>query len=343
MSQDSLTILKQGRDKRERRYLIVLAILVFLIIILSILMLAIGSINYPLSDVIKVLLGQNIEKVSFAINNVRLPRMIAGIFSGICFGVAGSVFQTMLRNPLANPNIIGITSGSSAGAVFCILILQASNSIVFLVSIISGLLTTIIIYFLAVISKFSIKKIILIGIGMQAMLSSLISYFLLIGAENDLATAIRWMSGSLNGLQIERLIPLIVSVIIFLPIILIFSKSLSILELGEETAKSLGVNTNIVRLILIICSVILVAVATGTTGPIAFVAFLSGPISKRLVGNGKSSVLASALFGIVLVLSADLIGQFAFDTRFPVGVITGILGAPYLIFLLIRMNKKGEL
>lgn len=141
----------------------------------------------------------------------------------------------------------------------------------------------------------------------------------------------------------ENLYPLILTVLIFTPVIILLGKRLDMLELGEQAATSLGIDTDKTRLVLIISSVLIIALATATTGPIAFVAFLSGPIAKRLVGVGFSNIIPSGLVGIVLVLASDLIGQFAFVARYPVGVITGILGAPYLIYLLIRMNRKGDL
>jgi len=248
-----------------------------------------------------------------------------------------------LRNPLANPNVIGITSGSSAAAVFCIVILHTSGAVVSIASVIAGLATVILIYILSRGKSFSIGRLILIGIGIQAMLGALISYLLLIGAEQDLPAAFRWLSGSLNGSQMHELPPLILSVFIFTPIIIVLGKHLSILELGEQSATSLGVNTDKTRIVLIFSSVCMISLATATTGPIAFVSFLSGPIAKRLVGVGFSSAIPAGLVGVNLVLAADLIGQFAFVARYPVGVITGILGAPYLIFLLIRMNQRGDL
>ena len=133
------------------------------------------------------------------------------------------------------------------------------------------------------------------------------------------------------------------SVFIFTPIVIMLGKHLSILELGEQSATSLGVNTDKTRIMLIVSSVCMISLATATTGPIAFVSFLSGPIAKRLVGVGFSNVIPAGLVGVNLVLAADLIGQFAFVARYPVGIITGIIGAPYLIFLLIRMNRRGEL
>ena len=171
----------------------------------------------------------------------------------------------------------------------------------------------------------------------------LISYLLLVGAQQDIPAALRWLSGSLNGSQMHELPPLMITVLIFAPIVIVLGKHLSILELGEQSATSLGVNTDKTRIVLILSSVCMIALATATTGPIAFVSFLSGPIAKRLVGVGFSNVIPAGLVGVNLVLAADLIGQFAFEARYPVGIITGILGAPYLIFLLIRMNRKGDL
>ena len=280
---------------------------------------------------------------SVCFSNSPLFLMVAGVFAGFAFGAGGYIFQTMLRNPLANPNVIGVTAGSSAAAVFGIIVLHASTTVVSIASVIGGLATVLVIYVLSKGSSFSIGRLILIGIGIQAMLNAVISYLMLIGNEHDIPSAMRWLSGSLNGSKMENLYPLIITVIIFAPIIILFARRLEMLELGEQAATSLGVETDKTRLILIISSVLIIALATATTGPIAFVAFLSGPIAKKLVGVGFSSIIPAGLIGIILVLGADLIGQFAFVARYPVGVITGILGAPYLIYLLIRINRKGDL
>src|SRR5699024_9131287 len=158
------------------------------------------------------------------------------------------------------------------------------------------------------------------GIGMQAMLNALVSYFLLIGKQQDIPSALRWLSGSLNGSQMDELPPLIITVCILVPVIIVLGKHLSILELGEQSATSLGVDTDKTRIALISSAVCMLALATATTGPIAFVAFLSGPIAKRLVGVGFSNVIPAGLVGVNLVLAADFIGQFAFEVRYPVGI-----------------------
>lgn len=342
MINQTVELIMTGRRQRLRRWLLVTLILSILACTLCCAMLLLGNTIYPVKDVIRALSGEQLKGVSFAVNTIRLPRMLAGLFAGFAFGIAGYVFQTMLRNPLANPNVIGITAGSSVAAVFCITILHSSRAVVSIASVIAGLATVVIIYLLSRGKSFSIGRLILIGIAIQAMIDAMISYLLLISAQQDIPAALRWLGGSLNGSQMYELPPLIISVLVCTPIVIILGKHLSMLELGEQAATSLGVHTDKARIILIISSVCMIAIATATTGPIAFVSFLSGPIAKRLVGVGFSNIIPAGLVGINLVLAADLVGQFAFEYRFPVGIITGLLGAPYLIFLLIQMNRKGE-
>jgi iron complex transport system permease protein len=339
----TIALIMAGRRQRRGRWILVTSLLAVLACMLCCAMLMLGNTIYPVQDVIRALSGEQLKGVSFAVSTIRLPRMLAGLFAGFAFGIAGYTFQTMLRNPLANPNVIGITSGSSVAAVFCIVILQAGGAIVSIASVIAGLATVILIYVLSRGRSFSIGRLILVGIGIQAMIDALISYLMLVSAEQDLPAAIRWLTGSLNGAQMDRLPPLMITVLICTPIIIVLGKQLNLLELGEQAATSLGVDTDKTRIALIVASVCMIAIATATTGPIAFVSFLAGPIAKRLVGVGFSNIIPAGLVGINLVLAADLIGQFATPYRFPVGIITGLLGAPYLIFLLVRMNRKGEL
>ncbi|WP_433944665.1 FecCD family ABC transporter permease [Paenibacillus sp. SN-8-1] len=343
MNNQSIEFIMAGRRQRRRRWILVTSLLAALACLLCCAMLLLGSTIYPVSDVIRALTGEHLKGVSFAVNTIRLPRMLAGLFAGFAFGLAGYTFQTMLRNPLANPNVIGITSGSSAAAVFCIIILHASGAVVSVASVIAGLATVLLIYILSKGKTFSVGRLILIGIGIQAMLDAVISYLLLVSAQQDIPAALRWLTGSLNGSGMQELPPLVITVIVLAPIVIVLGQHLSILELGEQSASSLGVDTNKTRIALILSSVCMIAMATAITGPIAFVSFLSGPIAKRLAGTSFSGVIPAGLVGVNLVLASDLIGQFAFEYRFPVGIITGLLGAPYLIFLLIRMNRRGEL
>lgn len=335
------TPMRQGFKQRQFRHATVTLMLLVLTLALCIAALLLGNTTYSLDVVIKVLLGGQVEGATFAIGTLRLPRMLAGLLVGLAFGIAGSTFQTMLGNPLASPDIIGVTSGSSVAAVFCLLVLQTSGTVVSIAAVITGLLVALLIYALSRGGSFSGGRLILIGIGVQAMLSATISYLLLKASQYDVPGALRWLSGSLGGIRMSQMPSLSFVVILFGLVILILGKSLRLFELGEQSAVTLGLRTDRTRVLLILSAVFLIAFSTAVTGPIAFVAFLAGPIATRLVGTGASNQLPAGLVGACLVVGADLIGQFAFDTRFPVGIITGILGAPYLLFLLIQMNRKG--
>jgi iron complex transport system permease protein len=204
------------------------------------------------------------------------------------------------------------------------------------------LLTASLVFVLSGGSSFSGGKLILIGIGIGSMMTSFIAFLMLKASQWDVAAALRWLSGSLNGAQMSNIPALAAALVIFGAAIITLDGRLRTMELGDETAVSLGIPVQRTRLLLIICATGLIAVATAVTGPISFVAFLSGPIASRMTGSGRAGPVPSALTGAALVLAADILGQFAFGTRFPAGVITGMLGAPYLIFLLVRFNRKGR-
>lgn len=341
MMTNDISIVKTGYFNRKRRWILATITLTLITLTLCILMLLLGTTNYSLDVVIKVFLGEQIKGATFAIGTIRLPRMLAGLLVGLSFGIAGSTFQTILRNPLASPDVIGISAGSSVGAMICMLVLGFSGTIVSGVAVISGLLVALFIYMISRVGGFSGGKLILVGIGIQAMLNAVISFLLLKASQHDIPAAYRWLNGSLNGVQMENIPRILIVVIIFGSLVISLGKHLKILELGEESAIVLGLNTDKSRLMLILGSVLLVAFATSVTGPISFVAFLAGPIAAKIVGHGSSYELPAGLVGAILVLGADLIGQFAFSTKFPVGVITGIVGAPYLLLLLVRINKSG--
>lgn len=341
MTNNDLNTVKAGFQRRRARLMTATLVLALLTLILCGGMLYLGNTRYSLEVIVRVLFGEQIKGASFAIGTLRLPRMLSGLLAGMAFGMAGNTFQTMLRNPLASPDIIGITSGSSVAAVFCIVVLKVSGNLVSASAVITGLTVAFLIYILSRGGSFSGGRLILIGIGIQAMLNAVISFLLLRANQYDVPAALRWLSGSLNGMQMKNIPGLFLVVLIFGCILILLGRQLKILELGEHSAITLGLRTDRIRLLLVLSAVFLIAYATAVTGPIAFVAFLAGPIAGRLAGAGSSNVMPAGLTGAAMVLSADIIGQYAFGIRFPVGIITGILGAPYLLYLLIRMNQTG--
>ncbi|WP_460801642.1 FecCD family ABC transporter permease [Microbacterium sp. GXF6406] len=336
-----IAVVRAGRRRRSRRRVIAVTALSVALVALMGAMIMLGNTIYPLSDVLAVMRGETVPGASFTVGTLRIPRAIIGALAGLAFGAAGATFQTMLRNPLASPDVIGISSGASAAAVISLVVLHWSGTATMLVALIAGIVTAALIYLAARGGESTGGRLILIGIGIGAMLEAVVSYTIQRAAEWDVAVAMRWLTGSLNGVRWESVVPLGLSVLVLLPVLVLLSRDLRALELGDAAASALGVRVDLVRVLLIISAVALTCFATATTGPIAFVAFLAGPIATRIVGHGGTVTVPAALTGGCLVLAADLIGQFMFDTKFPVGVITGILGAPFLLYLLIRTSRRG--
>lgn len=331
----------RGRRRRSRRRLSVIAALAALILTVFTVLLMIGNTFYPLQDVFGVLLGQDVAGATFTVGRLRLPRAVLAIVVGLSFGLAGVTFQTMLRNPLASPDIIGISSGASAAAAFAIVILGLSGTMVSIFAIVAGLAVTLVIYVLSTSSGSAGTRLILIGIGVAAMLEALTQYVLSQAGQWELQEALRWLTGSLNGSTWDQVWPTLIALAILGPLLLSRSRDLDAMRLGEDAAAALGVRVDRTRLIVVIAAVGLVAFATAAAGPIAFVAFLSGPIAARIVGPHGSMLIPSALAGALLVLVADLVGQNFLGLRYPVGVVTGVLGAPYLVYLIVRTNRAG--
>lgn len=326
------------RGRRRRSILIALAVLIVLAFAAT---LMVGRTFYGPAEVLGVVFGQDVPGASFTVGRLRLPRAVLAVIAGLCFGLGGVTFQTMLRNPLASPDIIGISSGASAAAAFAIVILGLGGAQVSVFAIVVGLAVAITIYLLSFRGGVAGTRLILIGIGIAAMLDSVTSYVLQKAPQWELQEAMRWLTGSLNGVGWADVLPVLVALVVLGPVLLGNARGLSMLQLGDDTASALGVRTERTRILLIVAAVGLIAFATAAAGPIAFVAFLSGPIAARIVGPHGSPLIPTALVGALLVLVADLVGQFAFGTRYPVGVVTGALGAPYLVYLIIRTNRTG--
>ncbi|GAB3698901.1 FecCD family ABC transporter permease [Nocardiopsis oceani] len=341
MSVSTVEVVVCGRVRRARRRRVVITVLSVLVAAVFGASLMVGQTFYPLGDVLRVILGEQVPGASFTVGTLRLPRAVLAVAAGLCFGLAGVTFQTMLRNPLASPDIIGISSGASAAATFAIVVLSLGRTGVWVFAIAAGLAVAVAVYALSFKGGVAGTRFILVGIGVAAMLDSLTSYVLDRAAEWDLQEAMRWLTGSLNGATWNEAVPVLIALCVIAPVLLYQSAHLAQFPLGDDTASALGVRVERTRLVAIVGAVGLIAFATAAAGPIAFVAFLSGPIAARVVGRDGSLLVPAALVGALLVLVADLAGQFAFGTRYPVGVVTGVLGAPYLVYLIIRTNRVG--
>lgn len=330
-----------GRTRRRRRRLVVVLGLTVAVMAVFWFSLQLGRTYYGPGEVLGVLLGREVQGASFTVGTLRLPRAVTAVLTGLSFGIAGATFQTMLRNPLASPDFIGISAGAGTVAVIGIVVLSLSPTTVSLLATAGALVTAAVIYALSFRGGVVGTRLILIGIGIAAMLDSVTSYVLSRAAQWDLQTATRWLTGNLNGASFGRVWPLVVAALVLIPVLLHLSRNLETMRLGDQASTALGVPVERTRILLIVAAVTLLAFATAAAGPIAFVAFLSGPIAARILGPNGSVILPAGLVGALLVLLADFVGQYAFGNRFPVGVVTGALGAPFLVYLLIRTNRAG--
>lgn len=330
-----------GRRARVRRRAVVVSVLAALVAAVFAASLMVGHTFYGPVDVWRVVRGDPVPGASFTVGELRLPRASLALLAGLAFGIGGVTFQTMLRNPLASPDIIGVSHGASAAGVYAIVVLGLSGLVVSVVAVGAALVTALAIHLLAWKDGVVGTRLVLVGIGIAAMLHSVISWVLLRASQWDLQVAMRWLTGSLNHASWDVVVPLTIAVLAVTPVLLSQGRSLSLLELGDDTAAALGVPVERTRLVVIVAAVLLIACATAAAGPVAFVAFLAGPIAARLVGPGGSLLVPAALVGALIVLLADQVGQWALGTRYPVGVVTGALGAPYLVYLLARTNTSG--
>ncbi|MGD9738689.1 MAG: FecCD family ABC transporter permease [Bauldia sp.] len=333
--------LASDRASRALRRRIVIAVLSVMVVAAFALTLMLGQSFTPPGTVLRVLFGEDVAGASFTVGRLRLPRATLSIVAGLSFGLGGAAFQTMLRNPLASPDVIGISTGASAAAVFAIVILGLDGSAVSAFAIAAGLSIAMVIYLMSFRGGVVGTRLILIGIGVAQTLNSIIFYVLSQAPQWNLQEATRWLAGSVNGASWTQTLPALVALVVFGILLLSRARDLEMLRLGDDTAAARGVRVGLTRIIVIVGAVGMIAFATSAAGPIAFVAFLSGPIAARIVGRDGSLLIPSALVGAALVLIADYCGQFLLGARYPVGVVTGALGAPYLIYLIIRASRSN--
>ncbi|SDH57319.1 iron complex transport system permease protein [Arthrobacter subterraneus] len=339
---DNGAMVLPGRSHLRAQRAVKIGSLAFLILALSAATLLLGRYTVTIPDFFHIVAGADIPGASFIVMENRIPRVLIGILVGGAFGAAGAVFQTMLRNPLASPDIIGISYGASASAVFAIAFLGASGLALSGFAMAGALAVALAIYVISRRGSVAGYRLILVGIGFSAVLQAVVS-FLLTRTDINVATdALAWLNGSLNSSNWDRVTVLSMALAVLAPAVVVLSRPLRGLELGDDAAAGLGVNVERSRLALIVTGVLLAAVATAAAGPVAFIAFLSGPIARRLLG-GYRPLGTAALVGMVIVLAGDFAGANLIPgVSLPVGVITGVLGAPFLLWLLATANRSGQ-
>lgn len=305
---------------------------------------AAGSAGLSIPDVLAALAGAGDQATSFIVGELRLPRAAAGAAVGACLGLAGALTQTFSRNPLATPDILGVTSGAAAGAVAAIVLGGGGYSVgasllgfgIPVVATVGGLAAAALVYGLAWRGGVDSYRIILIGIGLTASLGGLTSYLLVRAQLTQAGAASQWLVGSLSGISWTSVWPMLVVLGLAIPVLVSQSSGLALSPLGDEFSTSLGLALQRHRLIVIATAVLLTSAAVAAAGPIEFVAFVAPQLAQRLAGTARPPLVASAVSGAALVLAADVLARILLPGEIPVGIITAVIGAPYLIWLLIQ-------
>ena len=303
--------------------------------------LSLGDFPLPLDQLVATLLGQGTTASNFIVLDLRLPRVLTGLLVGVCFGLSGTTFQNLLRNPLASPDIIGISYGASAGGVLAILLLGWSGFAVSGAALSGALVSAGLIYALAWRGGLSGYRFVLVGVGVSALMLAVVDYLMTRADLYEAQAALVWLTGSLNGSSTAQLHPLALACLVLVPLTLLTGRALLVLQLGDDVAASVGLRVEAARLAAIVLAVMLAAVATAAAGPVGFVAFVAGPVARRLTRGSGPSLVPAALVGALVVVVSDVLGQHLLPVQLPVGVVTAAVGAPYLLLLLVRSNRAG--
>ncbi|SDG28774.1 iron complex transport system permease protein [Sinosporangium album] len=334
--------LRAQRRRAVRRASAVSAGCAVLLAGLAALGLTLGKASVTLPEVIDVVLGRADTFAQFVVIELRLPRILTAVLAGACLGLAGAVFQSTMRNPLASPDIIGITHSASAAGVLALMVFGLSGLALTGLALAGGLAGAALIYVIAWRGRGSRQRLVLVGIGVAAISAGISSYLLTTTDVLEATQLLVWLNGSLARADWATLIPLAVCTALLLPPALALARRMSVLELGDEPATGLGVAVERSRLWLLAAAVGLASAAVAVVGPVPFVALVSAPIARRLAGPGSLTLVPSALIGAVLLLGADFAAQFAWPgVLLPAGVVTGVVGGPYLLWLLLRLNRGG--
>ncbi|MGW1843289.1 FecCD family ABC transporter permease [Streptomyces sp. NPDC001966] len=332
----------RGRFLLHRRAGLVAVALVVLLASVCVAYLCVGESFVAPGEVVKVVLGQP-SPDELVVGTLRLPRMTVGLLVGVAFGIAGALIQTVARNPLASPDIIGISQGASALTVGAMTFGITSYTVLPYLSVIGGMAAAALVYVFAWRGGLHATRFVLIGIGFAIALRSVTTLFLTKGDYLVAQQAQIWMTGSLNGRGWAEVAPIGWTLLILLPAVLWAARAQRSVSMDDDTATGLGVRLGRVRLGLVALGVILASVATGTAGPVDFVALLAPQIARRMTRTAQIPLFCSALLGAVIVVFADLLARRLFSpTELPVGVLTAAVGAPYLIWLIIRGQRGGR-
>ena len=299
-----------------------------------------GDYKLAPEKVIPALMGEG-KQIAVAFAQQRAARIVAALLVGAALGLSGAIFQVISGNALGSPDIIGFTNGAATGALLQIIVFNSGPVEVALGAVIGGLATSVLVWLLTRRTGLHGFRLVLVGIGVGSTLAAF-NALLVRASLTQAQTAASWLAGSLNDITWERTYALLGLLLVVTPLLLMLVRPLGAIRFGDQVASGLGVSVNAYRVAALFIGVLLVSLATATTGPIAFVALAAPHIAKTLSRSGGVGFTSAALMGALMVLGSDLIGRFAVPGRIiQVGVVTGAIGGLYLIYLIYLERKKS--
>lgn len=304
---------------------------------------ALGNGTLPLSarQVIDALRGEGPKNLAVIVTQWRLPRVAMALILGAALGISGAIFQSLMRNPLGSPDVIGFNTGAYSGVLVAIVLFNGSINEITAGAMAGGIITGLLVYWLAWRKGVETFRLIIVGIAIRALLIGGNTWLIINASLESALTAGLWSAGSLNGITWQKSLPAIGVIVFAVLLAQALCRRMRLLEMGDDTACALGVPVERSRLLLMLVGVSLTAAATAVAGPISFIALVAPQISRRLCPNQKQPLLFAALTGALLLLAADVIAQRVFlPYQLPVGVLTVSLGGLYLIGLLIRESRR---
>lgn len=294
----------------------------------------IGSFPISFFGVVKAVFGAGDQGVVYIVQDLRLPRALAGLLAGLAFGMAGAIFQTVTRNPLASPDIVGVNAGAAALVVAGITFGFGTGTVL---GVIGGLGAGLLVYVLSWRRGTTGYRFILVGVGVAAMCTSITDFLMTKAQIFEAQRAMGWLVGSLNDRDWSQVQPLAIALLTLTPVAIALGPAMRQLQLGDDVAKGLGTPVRAAHLALLVTGVGLATFATAAAGPVLFVALVAPQIAQRLAGMPSPPLIVSGLTGSAVILAADVATRNILPSaQLPVGVVTGALGAPVLLWLLTR-------
>nr|WP_202431465.1 iron chelate uptake ABC transporter family permease subunit [Streptomyces sp. SID7804] len=326
------------------RALTVVVLLLLAALTASVVLIGTGDFPIPAADVLRTLVGDGNAGQEFIVTELRLPRVLVGLLVGASLGLGGALFQSISRNPLGSPDVLGLGQGATAGALTMIVLFSGSAAQVALGALVGGLVTGFAIYVLAWKRGVHGYRLVLVGIGVSAIVTAVNGYLLTKSDIVDAARAVVWMTGSLDGRDWNQVWPLLALCAVLVPLVLVNSRGLRMMEMGDDVSYALGVRVERVRLLLMLSAVLLTASATAAAGPVGFVALTAPQLARRLTRSPGPNLVPAMVMGAALLVTADWLSQRAFGAgQLPVGVVTGVLGGVYLLWLLVTERRAGRI